>query len=84
MIIYDVTMDNFEFVLKKTIYGNNVFVSIQVTNFGSKYLLNYSTIFISFEKVSEEPKSKKYGNNIHSFINLFKISKGIQSLFICL
>jgi hypothetical protein len=48
-------------------------------------LLNYSTIFIPFEKVSEELKSKKYGNSIHSFINLFRISKGIQSLcsYVC-
>jgi hypothetical protein len=75
-------MENFEFVLKKTIYGINVFVTIQITNFGSKYLLNYSTIFISFEKISEELRSKEYGNNIHSFINLFRIFKGIKSLYL--
>jgi hypothetical protein len=28
MIIYDATIDNFEFILEKTIYGNNVFAAI--------------------------------------------------------
>jgi hypothetical protein len=85
MIIYDAAMDNFESILEKTIYGNNVFAAIQVTNFGPKYLLNYSTIFIPFEEVSEELKSKEYSNNIYSFINLFRISKEIQSLcsYVC-
>jgi hypothetical protein len=28
MIIYDAAMDNFESILEKTIYGNNVFAAI--------------------------------------------------------
>jgi hypothetical protein len=32
-------------------------------------------MFISFEKISEELKSKKYNNNIHSFINLLEYPK---------
>jgi hypothetical protein len=50
MLIYDIVMDNFEFICKKTICGNNIFITIQITNFGSKYLLNYSTILFLLKR----------------------------------